>query len=136
MSKPERSAQTRTCATSRHLDRAYIIHLLAPIIVDDPKIAGGFEVRAREQVNLWLDRNQRTHRSKESARAQQSTRRPAQRSFVGVSLGGASIGAEAANSEFGDVKITQRILERDPNAEKNFRHVPVLVAKGLLPNAR
>jgi len=39
---------------------------------------------------------------------------------LGAPLGEPTIGTEAANSQFGDVKITQRILERDPDAENNY----------------
>jgi amidase len=39
---------------------------------------------------------------------------------LGAPLGAAIIGTELTNSEFGDVKINQRILESDPEAENNF----------------
>ena len=39
---------------------------------------------------------------------------------IGAPLGAPTIGTEAANSQFGDVKITQRILENDPEAESNY----------------
>jgi amidase len=39
---------------------------------------------------------------------------------VGAPLGAPTIGTEPANSQFGDVKITQRILESDPDADSNF----------------
>lgn len=39
---------------------------------------------------------------------------------VGAPLGAPTIGTEAAYSQFGDVKITQRILESDPDAESNY----------------
>ena len=39
---------------------------------------------------------------------------------LGAPLGAAIIGTEPTNSEFGDVKINQRLLESDPDAENNF----------------
>jgi amidase len=39
---------------------------------------------------------------------------------LGAPLGAAIIGTEPTNSEFGDVKINQRLLESDPDAESNF----------------
>ena len=39
---------------------------------------------------------------------------------IGAPLGAPTIGTEAANSQFGDVKITQRMLESDPDAESNY----------------
>jgi len=40
---------------------------------------------------------------------------------MGAPLGAPIVGTEPANSEFGDVKITQRLLETDPEAERNYR---------------
>jgi Asp-tRNA(Asn)/Glu-tRNA(Gln) amidotransferase A subunit family amidase len=39
---------------------------------------------------------------------------------LGAPLGAAIIGTEPTNSEFGDVKISQRLLESDPDAENNY----------------
>ena len=39
---------------------------------------------------------------------------------LGAPLGASIIGTEATNSEFGDVKINQRSLETDPDAESNY----------------
>jgi amidase len=39
---------------------------------------------------------------------------------LGAPLGASIIGTEATNSEFGDVKINQRMLESDPDAENNY----------------
>ena len=39
---------------------------------------------------------------------------------MGAPLGAAMIGAEVTKSQIGDVKITQRLLESDPNAEANY----------------
>src|SRR5580658_1280099 len=39
---------------------------------------------------------------------------------LGAPLGAAIVGTEPANSEFGDVKISQRMLESDPDAENNY----------------
>jgi amidase len=39
---------------------------------------------------------------------------------MGTLLGAPIIGTQPNNTEFGDLRITQRILERDPDAEKNF----------------
>jgi len=39
---------------------------------------------------------------------------------LGAPLGAAIIGTEPTNSEFGDVKINQRLLESDPDAENNY----------------
>jgi Asp-tRNA(Asn)/Glu-tRNA(Gln) amidotransferase A subunit family amidase len=41
-------------------------------------------------------------------------------SVVGAPLGAPTIGTETSNSQFGDVKITQRILESDPDAQTNY----------------
>jgi len=40
--------------------------------------------------------------------------------LTGAPLGAPAIGTEAGNSQLGDVKITQRILEGDPDAESNY----------------
>ncbi len=39
---------------------------------------------------------------------------------IGAPLGAPTVGTEVANSQFGDVKITQRLLESDPDAETNY----------------
>ena len=39
---------------------------------------------------------------------------------LGAPLGAAIIGTEPTNAEFGDVKISQRLLESDPDAENNY----------------
>jgi amidase len=39
---------------------------------------------------------------------------------LGAPLGASIIGTEATNSEFGDVKINQRMLESDPDAQINY----------------
>lgn len=39
---------------------------------------------------------------------------------MGAPLGASVIGAESTNSEFGDVKVNQRTLETDPDAESNY----------------
>jgi amidase len=39
---------------------------------------------------------------------------------LGAPLGASIIGTEATNSEFGDVKINQRLLESDPDAQNNY----------------
>jgi amidase len=39
---------------------------------------------------------------------------------MGAPLGAPIIGTEPSNSQFGDVKINQRTLESDPDAERNF----------------
>jgi Asp-tRNA(Asn)/Glu-tRNA(Gln) amidotransferase A subunit family amidase len=39
---------------------------------------------------------------------------------MGTPLGAPIIGTEAGNTEFGELKITQRTLEQDPDAEKNL----------------
>jgi amidase len=41
-------------------------------------------------------------------------------SVVGAPLGAPTIGTETSNSQFGDLKITQRILESDPDAQTNY----------------
>ncbi len=41
-------------------------------------------------------------------------------SVMGAPLGAPIIGTEPSNTDFGDLKITQRTLERDPDAENNF----------------
>jgi amidase len=40
--------------------------------------------------------------------------------LMGAPLGAAIIGTEATNSQIGDVRINQRILESDPEAERNY----------------
>jgi hypothetical protein len=39
---------------------------------------------------------------------------------MGVPLGAPVIGTEPSNAQFGDVKIPQRALETDPQAEQNY----------------
>lgn len=40
--------------------------------------------------------------------------------IMGSPLGAPIIGTEPSNTEFGDLKITQRLLERDPDADRNL----------------
>jgi Asp-tRNA(Asn)/Glu-tRNA(Gln) amidotransferase A subunit family amidase len=91
----------------------------ATVVVDDSLLSESFARTAarvstyayvREGTELFL---------KEFGPAQYRSSADYER-VMGAPLGAAIVGTEPTNSQFGDVKINQRTLETDPDAQSNF----------------
>jgi amidase len=91
----------------------------ATVVVDDSVLPESFARTAarvstyayvREGTDLFL---------KEFGPAQYRSAADYER-VMGAPLGAAIIGTEPTNAQFGDVRINQRILETDPDAESNY----------------
>jgi amidase len=91
----------------------------ATVVFDDAVLPEGFARTAARVSTYAYVREGTDSFLKEFGPAQYRSSADYER-VMGAPLGAAIVGTEPTNSEFGDVKIKQRILETDPDAENNY----------------
>lgn len=91
----------------------------ATVVIDDDLLPDDF-ARSVARISTYPYVREGTDRFLERFGPEQYHSAADYERIMGMPLGAPIIGTEPSNSQFGDLTITQRLLERDPDAEKNF----------------